>query len=165
MTGTYDALVILGAKVEADGAASPALLRRIAHGAALYHAGAAPFLLLTGGQPKGGITEAAVMGQAALSLGVAEGALRLEELSRNTLENAMFCKPIVERHGWRRLLVVTDGYHLPRALYTFNRLGMKTKGSAAPPPRLSPALIAAHGREAVGLLAYVWRIERALRGF
>ena len=163
MSGTYDALVILGAKVEADGAASPALLRRIAHGAALYHAGAAPFLLLTGGQSKGGVSEAQVMGQAALSLGVAAGALRLEELSRNTLENAMFCKPIVERHGWRRLLVVTDGYHLPRALYTFNRLGMKAKGAAAPPPRLSPTLIAVHGREAIGLLVYVWRIERALR--
>ncbi|HVI51946.1 MAG TPA: YdcF family protein [Candidatus Sulfotelmatobacter sp.] len=162
MNETFDVLVVLGAKVEPDGSPSKALLRRIAHAAALYHAGAAPFLLLSGGQPRGAIAEAEIMRQAALALDVAEGALRVEPLSRNTLENAMFCKPIIQRHGWRKLLVVTDGYHLPRALYTFRRLGLTAKGSAAPPPRLSPGLLAAHGREAAALLVYIWRIERAL---
>lgn len=160
-----DVLVVLGARVEADGSPSRALLRRIAHGAALYHAGAAPFLLLSGGQPGGRASEAEVMARAALSLGVPEGALRREALSRNTLENAMFCRSIVQAHGWRRLLLVTDGYHLPRALYTFRRLGLRAEGIAAPPPRLGPGLIAAHGREALALLVYLWRIERRLRGF
>jgi len=154
MSDFYDAAVVLGAKIEADGRPSPALLRRITHAAGLYHAGRVPFLLLSGGQAKDGVSEAEAMRRALLALDVPDTVLRLEELSRNTLENALFSRPIIQCQGWRRLLLVTDGYHMPRALYTFRRLGMRAKGHAAP-----------HGREWVGLAFYVWKIERALRGY
>lgn len=165
MSDFFDAAVVLGAKIEADGRPSPALLRRITHAAGLYHAGRVPFLLLSGGQAKGGVSEAEAMRRALLALDVPETVLRLEELSRNTLENALFSRPIIQRQGWRRLLLVTDGYHMPRALYTFRRLGMRAKGHAAPRPDWSLKLAATHGREWVGLAFYVWKIERALRGY
>ena len=41
--------------------------------------------------------------------------------STNTIEDAKLCRPIVERHGFTQLLVVTSDFHLPRAEFLFRR--------------------------------------------
>jgi uncharacterized SAM-binding protein YcdF (DUF218 family) len=37
-------------------------------------------------------------------------------------------------HGWRRIVIVTDAWHMRRALYVFRRLGMDASGDPAPRP-------------------------------
>lgn len=137
-----DALIILGAALAPDGRASPALSRRIAHGASLYHAGAAPVVVSSGGGPsraRGGPTEAEVMAHVLHhDHAVPATALVCEADSRTTLENARFSLALARARGWRRVIVVTDGTHLPRALLTFRRLaagtGIAVAGEAAPHP-------------------------------
>lgn len=159
---TFDVAVILGAAVDGAGRASPALLRRVAHGVGLFHGGRVGHLLMSGGGARPGHREAMVMREAAMAAGVPHHALLVEDQSRSTLENARFCKPIIEANAWRRIVVVTDGYHLPRALYTFRRLGVAAAGEAAAPPP-NADLLRARLREAGAFLCYLWRVERCRR--
>ena len=59
------------------------------------------------------------------------------------------------------MVVVTDGYHLPRALYTFRRLGMPVQGAAAATPK--PLLLGTRCREMAAFAVYLWRVGRCLR--
>jgi uncharacterized SAM-binding protein YcdF (DUF218 family) len=139
------------------------LARRIAHAIAVYRQGRVGSLLLSGGVVRHPPAEAALMRLAALAAGVPEDALAIEDRSRNTLENAQYCAPIIARRGWRRVLLITDSYHLPRSLYTFRRFGVAADGDPVPPPRRDGALLAAQVREMAAFLVYLWRVERALR--
>ncbi len=130
----FDAIVVLGAAVGADGRPGKALRRRVAEGVRRHEAGAAPVLLLSGGMgggPGGGVpAEAEAMRDLALAAGVAEARLVLETESRSTLENARCSARIMRARGWRRALVVTDAVHLPRTLLAFRALGIEAKGAA-----------------------------------
>lgn len=160
MTLPHDVAVVLGAPGEPDGRISPVLSRRVGHAVALYRAGVVGHLLLSGGAVRHAPAEAVLMREAAFAAGVPRAAVLTEERSRNTLENAGFCREIIVKRGWRRILIVTDGYHLPRALYTFRRLGMAASGAAAPLPPVDAGLLAAHAREVAAFLCYLWRVER-----
>ena len=66
----------------------------------------------------------------------------------------------MEKRGWRRAIVVTDNFHLPRALFTFRRFGIKATGSAAPGVWADMSvkrIVAAWAREAVALPVYAAR--------
>lgn len=158
-----DAAIVLGAALNPDGSPGPALRRRVAAGAALVRAGRAPRLVLSGGAVRHHRSEAEVMHALALRHGVPPEALVLEPDSRNTLENARNCRRILAANGWRRVAVVTDGYHLPRALYVFRRLGMDAEGVAAARPPGRAWRVAACVREAGAFLLYLPRVERARR--
>lgn len=127
-----DAAVVLGAAVWAGGQASPTLARRALHGVALLHSGGARHLLLTGGVGRHPPSEASVMRALALRAGVPAARIVVDETSTTTLESARACAAIIAARGWRRVLVVTDRYHLPRALLAFRRFGVTAQGS--PPP-------------------------------
>ncbi len=163
---TYDAVVVLGAHVGADGQPSPALARRMRRGIALIREGAAPRLLLTGGaQDPGGAgpTEAAVMARLARQAGLPESALLLETEARSTWENALFSRRLMAAQGLVSALVVTDRLHLCRALLCFRRCGLRVAGQAAeagwfedsPGRVLGQALY-----EALALLRYLPRLLR-----
>jgi uncharacterized SAM-binding protein YcdF (DUF218 family) len=158
VTILYDAAVVLGAAVSADGRASPALLRRVGHAVALFHGGRAARLLMSGGLVRRPPAEAELMRAQALAAGVPDDAVLTEARSRNTLENALFCREIIARQGWRRIALVTDGYHMPRALYCFRRVGIAVDPATAPRPPIGASLLAAHVREAFAFLVYVARM-------
>lgn len=159
----YDAAIVLGAKIAADGSPSPAMARRVAHGAALVRSGHARTLLMSGGATTHAVAEAHVMRGLALAHGVPEAALHIEDRSRNTIENALLSAPIAAAFGWRRLVVVSDAYHLPRALYIFRRFGLNAAGSAASlPDRPGKEWWLAHLREAGAFAWTVIRVERRL---
>ena len=162
---TFDAVIVLGTRVEADGGASPPLARRVRRGVALVRAGAAPLLLLTGGQSPGGWpevpSEAEVMGRLAREAGLPAEAILLEHTARSTWENARFSAQMMAARGLGSALLVTDRLHLWRALLCFRRCGLKVTGYAAqeswredPPGRI--ALQASY--EAAALLRYLPRL-------
>lgn len=164
-----DVLVVLGAKLRPDGTPGPALARRVAMAAALWRAGAAPVVMVSGGAPAGGLSEAAAMTR--LLTGrhrLPPDAVVCEGASLDTLGNARESLALAAARGWRRLIVVTDGLHLRRALWTFRTLarplGIAVEGAAAPgPARWSGAWWALGAREAAALAAYAWRLPRAGR--
>lgn len=157
----FDVAVVLGAALDAEGGPSPALARRTRHGAALVIEGMAGHLLLSGGVVRPGRSEAEVMQMLAVGAGVSPARIVTETASVNTLENAGNRLAVIRRYGWERVVVVTDAYHLPRALYTFRRLGLKAAGAAVPcgPSALRqwPAWL----REIAAFPRHVLRTERA----
>ncbi len=64
-----------------------------------------------------------------IALGVPQSAIRTETRSRNTLENAVFSARILRREKLENTLIVSDRYHLPRAVLCFQSLGFSATGS------------------------------------
>jgi len=101
---------------------------RILYAAHLYHQGVAPKLLLTGGYidwldernaPAHDMAEILIM------LGVPEDALWYETESRNTYENALFTRRILEEQGIDHIVLVTSAMHMPRAVGLFEKQGFE----------------------------------------
>jgi uncharacterized SAM-binding protein YcdF (DUF218 family) len=109
--------VVLGCAVHRGGRPSPSLARRARLGATLYRAGRAPRIVFTGGVGRHPPSEARVA-CAAAGLAPSEGVL-LDERSTTTGENAREARRLLP--GARRILVVSDAYHLPRARRVFAR--------------------------------------------
>lgn len=127
-----DAVVVLGAALTEAGAAGPALRRRLAHGVEVWKQRDASYLLVSGGIVGPPPAEAEVMRALAIELGVPPERIVVEDRARNTFENAVYSGRIFRERGWRRLAVVTDAFHMPRALFVFRRLGLPVLGDPVP---------------------------------
>jgi uncharacterized SAM-binding protein YcdF (DUF218 family) len=127
-----DAIVVLGCRLFAGGRPSERLRRRMRLGVGLYHEGAAPLLVMSGGGA-GPAAEAAVMRDLAREAGVPETALLLEPESRNTFENATNTARLLQEAGKSRIVLVSDRLHLPRAVRLFRQAGLDVVGIAGVP--------------------------------
>jgi uncharacterized SAM-binding protein YcdF (DUF218 family) len=123
---------VLGCRLFPDGRPSQRLRRRVALAAGLYHDGAAPLLVLSGGGD-GPVAEAAVMHELAREAGIPETALLLEAESCNTFENAANTARLLYAAGKSRIVLVSDRLHLPRAARLFRRAGLEITGVAGVP--------------------------------
>jgi uncharacterized SAM-binding protein YcdF (DUF218 family) len=137
---TCDAVVVLGAAMQAPGVPGPALLRRIEHGIKTFGELDATHLVVSGGIVGPPPAEAHVMRDIAVSRGVPPEAIIVEDRSRNTFENAVYTGRFIRSGGWRHVVVVTDGFHMVRALHTFRRLGLPASAAPAPKPAHHSAL-------------------------
>jgi uncharacterized SAM-binding protein YcdF (DUF218 family) len=113
--------------------------------------------LLTGGLGRYPPAEAYVMQQLALAAGVPVAHIVMEDQARSTFDSALRCARIWQQQRWKAALVVTDAYHLPRALFTFRAFGIQVTGSAPAGSRWIPQrwrrCYQLYLREA---LAFVW---------
>jgi len=156
-----DAVVVLGARLTPEGRPTLSLRRRVELGIALHRAGAAPLLLLTGGGERGR-PEALAMAEAARAAGVPEAALLVEPRSANTFENAVESAALLRARGLRRVLLVSERYHLFRARLLFRQVGLEVVDAVSPPA-------AWHQdwrmwlREGVALPRSLWRSARRQR--
>lgn len=125
-----DAIVVLGAQVHRDGRPSAALRGRVRRAVALYHAGFAPRLVLTGGVGESGIAEAAVMEAIAVAHGVPPRALILEPRATRTLESARAVGAIARAASWRSVIAVSDPFHLRRSALLFRAEGLVVQTAA-----------------------------------
>ena len=89
-------------------------------------------MILTGGNPRASVTEAHAMRGVALAEGVPGERIHIEDAASRTLENARFTAALMQRNGWRRALVVTDGPHTPRAIRCFRAAGVTADAHGAP---------------------------------
>ncbi len=143
----WDAIVVLGCRVHDDGRPSIALRRRVERGVALFNAGSAPRLVLTGGVGEGKpISEARAAARIARDLGVPASAIVIEEESRSTEENAAFSRRAI---GDGRVLIVSDTYHVARGERVFSRYFAEVGTSG-----VSGAPIAGAMREVFAIAAY-----------
>jgi uncharacterized SAM-binding protein YcdF (DUF218 family) len=127
-----DAVVVLGAAVSEAGVASAALRRRLAHGVTVWKQLEPAYLVVSGGIVGPPPAEAEVMRELAIELGVPPERIVEEDRAVNTFENAVYCGRIFHDRRWQRLVVVTDRFHLPRALFVFRRLGLPVAGAPVP---------------------------------
>ncbi len=130
----FDAIVVLGGGVMPEGTLRPrtelttSSTRRTTCGADLFQQGWAPRLLLTGGDASvfgRGPKESLEMKRLARHLGVPTEAILVETRSRNTYENAVETKRILNEAS---VLVVSDASHLPRAVALFRKQGLHATG-------------------------------------
>lgn len=123
-----DAAIVLGAPVREDGTLSTVVEERVVAGIALWRAGLADVVVMSGGygpRAVAGVPEAVAMGARARVLGLPEHALRLEVSSRTTRENAQRCAELLHPEGRRRVWLVTQPFHLRRASFWFRREGFE----------------------------------------
>lgn len=115
MKRTYDAILLLGLKLNADGSPREELMLRIRKAAQCYHKGFSPLIIPCGGQTPGTpVTEAEVMQNILLQLDVPQSAIRKEDQSQITVENMLRAREVL-RKDHPRVLIVTSHYHALRA--------------------------------------------------
>lgn len=157
-----DAIVVLGADSWEPCGPNVSSLARIFKGVELWTAGRAPILVFTGGSTEGsrGAPVSVAMGDLARRLGVPADAVLEETSSRNTWENAILTRRLLDPQRVRRVLVVTDSIHMRRAEGSFLRAGFEVERASVPQVCVSSSNVrmlrqAIH--EYVGLAYYSYR--------
>jgi vancomycin permeability regulator SanA len=120
--------IVFGAGLRRDGSPTAVLRDRVQTAAQLYFAGKVEKLLLSGDNRFVDYNEPEAMRQYARSLGVPDEALVLDYAGRRTYDTCYRAKAIF---GVQSAILVTQNFHLPRALFTCNALGLNATGVGA----------------------------------
>jgi len=119
------AALIFGAGVWADGTPTPMLADRVKAGVTLYHQQRIRRLIMSGDNQHPDYNEVDAMRRLAENLGVPPDAIAVDRLGLNTYAS---CTRAQRNFGYDRLILVTQHYHLPRAVYICRRLGVEAIG-------------------------------------
>lgn len=120
----YDAILVLGAKVYDSGRLSPMLRDRVQKAVQLYQAGMAPVVIMSGDRHQG-YDEPGAMAAAAEAAGVPKTAIVQDPKGFNTAASVARAK---DEYHQKRILIVSQTYHLYRALYLAEREGLQAIG-------------------------------------
>jgi len=125
-----DAIVLLGGGTRGDThmGTLPDLNQhadRLVHAVALYKAGKAPVIVLTGGAIEDARPEAQQMQDLLMVMGVPAKHLLLENESRNTHDNAANTALLLKSRGMHRILLVTSAFHMRRSQALFAAQGLE----------------------------------------
>ena len=130
-----DAIVVMGA-AQYNGVPSRVFAARLDHAVALYFAGIAPRIVVTGGKAEGDRTTEADAGRAfAVALGVPPEDILLEDQSRTTLESIRAVSVLMAANDAHSAVFVSDRPHMLRVLRMASDVGIIGWGS---PTRTSP---------------------------
>lgn len=154
-TGPADAIVVLGSAVWPNEQPSPSLARRIARGIELWQAGLAPVLAPSGVVGYYPPAEAQVMARVAREAGVPERALVLDTQAASTSERAERIRALAQLHGWSRVIIVSEPYHLRRASWLFREQGLEVQTACSPWSDQRWSNVYQTLREAGGLLVMI----------
>jgi SanA protein len=122
------AALILGAGLKNDGEPDLLFADRLEMGASLYQAGLVKKLIVSGSVNRLAQDEAKVGKNYLLSLGIAPQDIFVDSFGSNTYHSIFRAKNVF---GLDSLLIVSQGFHLPRALYLGRRLGLDAWGCRA----------------------------------
>ena len=123
-----DCILVLGAGVRDDGSPSHMLEDRLLTGIDLYERGFSPVMLMSGDHGREEYDEVNAMKDFSVSKGVPEKVIFLDHAGFSTYESLYRAKEIF---GAERIVIVTQEYHLWRALYTADALGLDAVGISA----------------------------------
>lgn len=123
-----DCIMVLGAAVYSDGTPSPMLRDRLDAGIALYKAKAAPKILLSGDDGQEEYNEVDAMLRYVEKAGIPKEDVFLDHAGFSTYESVYRANYIF---GVEKMIVVTQTYHLFRALYGCRRMGVEALGVGA----------------------------------
>ncbi|HEX2093919.1 MAG TPA: YdcF family protein [Longimicrobiaceae bacterium] len=129
------AIVVLGA-AQYDGRPSPVLRARLEHAIALHRRGIADTLIMTGGTGAGDTVSEAMVGKRfAVRAGIPESVILVEEEGLTSLQSMQRVARIMQRHGLRSAVLVSDPFHMLRLRLLAIRVGIRARSS---PTRSSP---------------------------
>lgn len=123
----YDVIIVLAGGIQDDGSLPETVRRRVLHAKNIYDQNLAPRIIMSGRwsryqeaiQPK--TTEAQLMTQYAVELGLPLESILQENTSHSTIENAVHSKKrFFEPNSWKKIIVVTSDFHLPRTKRVFD---------------------------------------------
>lgn len=123
-----ECILILGCGVREDGSPSLMLRDRLDAGIALYEAGAAKKLLMSGDHGRKDYDEVNTMKDYAMERGVPSEDIFMDHAGFSTYDSMYRARDIFCA---QKILVVSQPYHLPRALYVAEKLGLEAYGVAA----------------------------------
>ena len=123
-----DCIVVLGCQVRSDGTPSHMLEDRLRRGVALYDLGAAPKILMSGDHGTRGYDEVDAMKRYAVDAGVPSADVFMDHAGFSTYDTMYRAKEIFQA---KKVIVVTQTYHLYRAMYIGKQLGLEVYGVAA----------------------------------
>ena len=131
---TAPAIVVLGGGTESNltprqGVEVNSAGDRMIHAADLYHQGAAPIILLSGGNVEWmdslKNSPAADMRQILTKMNVPDSAMILQTRSQNTHEDAEFSAELLREKGISKVILVTSAMHMPRSVALFEKQGIE----------------------------------------
>ena len=122
---THRVAIVFGAGLWRNGNPTPVLIDRVTAAADLYFAGKVERLLFSGDNRFVDYNEPEAMRQLALSLGVPSEAIVRDYAGRRTYDTCYRAKAIF---GVDDAILVTQAFHMPRALYLCNQLGVDSVG-------------------------------------
>ena len=140
-----DCILILGAGIWGD-KPSPMLEDRLLQGIELYKEGVAPKIIMSGDHGRENYDEVNVMKQFAIDRGVPSEDIFMDHAGFSSYESIYRAKEIFNA---KKVVIVTQKYHLYRALYIANQLGLEAYGVGADPRQYVGAIY----REAREILA------------
>ncbi|MBE6921214.1 MAG: SanA protein [Ruminococcaceae bacterium] len=120
-----DCILVLGCKVHSDGAPSAMLEDRLRRGVELFHAGAAPKLLMSGDHGTMTYNEVQSMKQYAIDHEIPSSDIFMDHAGFSTYESIYRARDIFQA---KKIIIVTQKYHLYRALYIAAALGIEAYG-------------------------------------
>ena len=123
-----DCILVLGAGIRTDGSPSPMLQDRLNTGIELYQNGAAPKLLMSGDHGRKKYNEVQTMKDIALDQGVPSEYVFMDHAGFSTYDSLYRARDVFQA---RKVIIVTQKYHLYRALYIARSLGLDAWGVSA----------------------------------
>ena len=124
---TYDAIVVLGAGLRADGTPSNMLEDRLKGAIERYKKGIAPKIILSGDCSGEDYDEVSSMKKFCIDNGVVESDIIRDDKGFSTYETM---ENVVKTMGYKKIIVVTQKYHLYRSVYIARRMGADADGFA-----------------------------------
>ncbi|GAY15451.1 YdcF family protein [Mycobacterium sp. shizuoka-1] len=109
------AIVVLGYGLLPDGSMRMILRRRVLTGLAVAQMFPQSPIIVTGGNPRNGVTEAAQMRRMLLLLGFPDNRIIVEDKANSTVQNAQFSVPLAKQAGTSGIILVTSTTHQGRA--------------------------------------------------
>ncbi len=123
-----DCILVLGCGVRPDGTPSLMLRDRLETGAALYEAGAAPKLLMSGDHGRKEYDEVNLMKEYVMEKDIPSADIFMDHAGFSTYESMYRARDIFCAE---KVIIVSQRYHLPRALYVAEKLGLEAYGVPA----------------------------------
>lgn len=123
-----DCILVLGCQVKADGVPSHMLEDRLRRSIELYNMDIAPKLLMSGDHGRTNYNEVGTMKQYAIDKNVPSSDVFMDHAGFSTYESLYRAKEIF---GVQRVIIVTQEYHLYRALYIAEQMGIEAYGVPA----------------------------------
>ena len=123
-----DCILVLGCQVKDDGKPSDMLKDRLTRSIEVYNLGAAPKVLMSGDHGREEYDEVGAMKEYAVKVGVPSEVIFKDHAGFSTYESLYRAKEIFQVD---KLIVITQEYHLYRALYIAEQLGIEAYGVAS----------------------------------
>lgn len=120
----YDVIIVLGIPANSNCKAGPIMKNRVEKGVALYKLGLAQKILFTGSSVRNSCSEADVMAEYAIAIGVPKENIIAENKALNTFENAHYSVIKMNELDFTTAAIVTSQAHVKRSCAIFSKFNI-----------------------------------------